>query len=211
MISLSRLAEKRRHLAAARRADQRGLTLLEVMITSAISGMIAVPLLAWMVTAFRAETTIRATSDRTGITTQLNQYLPRDVASSSKVLYVGGAAPAAGAATGYDCTDADASDRVALSLLNHDGTQYVVYAAVEAPDGRSAVIRRVCDRGSASSSSVVLASEIRASTSGLLGATNSASGARGSDLFARVDMTLTLPTGEPILVTGGRRTGEDRQ
>ena len=68
---------------------QGGFTLMEMLLVVAISGIIAVPIFAWMVTAFRTQEVVQRTSKATNATNQLTQFFPRDLSSASFVT-VGG-------------------------------------------------------------------------------------------------------------------------
>ncbi len=88
--------------ATARRrrpgSDQRGYTLIEVLLVVTISAVILVPLMAWSVLVVTRQDDIDSDLGRANSTGFLNSYLSRDVASSRYVKEGGGAC--AGAAVG---------------------------------------------------------------------------------------------------------------
>ncbi|MEZ5254815.1 MAG: prepilin-type N-terminal cleavage/methylation domain-containing protein [Microthrixaceae bacterium] len=195
-------------LVARRRAmnSQRGLTLMEVLLTSAISTIIAVPVLAWMITAFRTDAVVRATSTRTQLVTQITQYFPRDVASSAGVIYTseGGAAPGV---VNYDCESPQGN--VAVSMRTSDGAGLVVIAAVEDEAGSVSLVRRVCAIGGPVLSSTDLGTGLRGEASTIVRAVAHKGRAFTDDEVSSVDLIVDLPSARPVVVSGSRKVGAD--
>lgn len=183
---------------ASRRArDQAGLTLVEVLLTIAISGIISIPVLAWMVVGFKTERVVESSSELTRATNQINRLFARDISSAAQVT-VGGA----------DCAGVASGATVVVSILNHDLTQRVVYAGVvDGSAGR--LVRRTCPPTGAVVEDETLFDDIALPLSTNLVATPSAAPSRPGDPSARIDLAATDVKGRTLRVTGSRRTGSD--
>ncbi len=116
-------------------SGQGGFTLMEMLLVIAISGIIAVPLLAWMVTAFKTEQVVQRTSKATNASNLLAQYFPSDMSTAANVALGSSAS---------NCSGSPATDVVVASILNHDLSQRVVYIAVEDGSGGARFVRRTC-------------------------------------------------------------------
>ena len=205
-MSVSRLQARLAALRSARRG-QGGFSLMEVLLVSAISAMIAIPVLAWMITAFKTQGTVMATSRRTQVTTQLTQVFPRDLSKSTAVLFTStdGATPGVLA---YDCSDADPADLVAASVVTGPGLTIAVYAA-GIRDGETVVVRRTCVVDNPIIEEQVLGEPVRAEPAGLLVGSARLGGAYPAAEISGVDLVLNLPNARPVTISGARRTGVD--
>lgn len=176
---------------------QGGFTLMEMLLVVAISGIIAVPIFAWMVTAFRTEEVVQRTSKATNATNQLTRFFPRDMSSAS-VVTVGGA----------NCAGAAPGDFVAVSLLNHDLSRLVAYVGTDAA-GRGQLVRRTCTPAGPVIEETVIVENVGLPLNANLAATPQSIPSRPLDQSGRVDLTVTPSRGAPLTVTGSRRTGSD--
>lgn len=182
------------------RRGQGGFTLIEMLLVIAISGIIAVPVLAWMVTAFKTEEVVQRTSKATNASNRLAQYFPRDVSSASNVTLGSGAA---------NCAGSPATDVVVVSLLNHDLSQRIVYVAFENGSGGAQFVRRTCPPTGPSDGQTVLVEKVGLPIASSITATPASLPSRPGDPNARVDLVVTPSQGLDITVTGSRRTGSD--
>jgi len=182
------------------RRGQGGFTLIEMLLVIAISGIIAVPVLAWMVTAFKTEEVVQRTSKATNASNQLAQFFPRDMSSASNVTLGSSAA---------NCAGAPATDTVIASILNHDLSQQVVYVAVESGSGAAQFVRRTCTPSGPSTSQSVLVEKVALPIATSIKTTAGTLPNRAGDANARVDLAVTPSQGPEITVTGSRRTGSD--
>jgi len=182
------------------RRGQGGFTLIEMLLVIAISGIIAVPVLAWMVTAFKTEEVVQRTSKATNASNRLSQFFPRDMSSASNVAL---------GSTAANCAGAPATDVVIASILNHDLSQRVVYVAFEDGAGGARFVRRTCTPTGPSTSQSVLVEKVALPISTSITATPTTLPSRPGDANARVDLTVTPSRGVAITVTGSRRTGSD--
>lgn len=181
-----------------RARSQVGLTLVEVLLTIAISGIITIPVLAWMVTGFKTEQVVRDSSDLTRATNQVNRHFTRDMSSASVVTIAGS-----------NCVGSPASETVLVSMLNHDMTRLTVYAGVSG-DRVGQLVRRTCDPTAGTvDEEATLLENVALPLSANLTATPSTIPGRPGDPAARVDLTITARTGAVLRVTGSRRTGSD--
>lgn len=178
--------------------SQTGFTLVEMLLVIAISGIIAVPVLAWMVTAFKTEVVVQRSSKATNASNQLSQFFPRDMSSASDVT-IGGT----------NCAGAPATDVVVVSMLNHDLSQRVVYAAVDTGSGTARFVRRTCTPTGAADSESVLVEKVTLPIANSIRTTVATLPSRPGDANARVDLVVAPSTGVEIAVTGSRRTGSD--
>ena len=193
----------------ARRRSEAGFTLLEVLITVALSGAIVLPVTAWMVLAYRQQATITTTSREDNALNFLAVYLPRDVVSATSA-----------ATVGTDCPDPAPSndDGVILELDYADhgsGASRIVYRIDEAA-GQGTLVRRVCavGAGGTTSSSTQIADHLVRPDSGwhavaAVGPRPATGGYPVSDT-GRVIVTLTGSSGHPLSVTADLRTGAAR-
>lgn len=181
---------------------QGGFTLIEMIIVVAISGMIAIPVLAWVVVAFRTEQTVDRTSKITNATNLMSQYLPRDVSSASGVTIAGTT----------NCAGAAPTDKVVLSMLDHDGKNLIAYVGVEEGGGTARFVRRVCAAGATTgppTDQTTLAEKIPLPITANMVATPHGAEGRPGDPMARVDVTITPRDSNPITVSTSRRGGTD--
>lgn len=177
--------------------SQAGFTLMEMLLVVAISGIIAIPIFAWMVVGFRTEQTVRESSAVAGATNQLGLDFARDISSAS-VVTVGG----------DNCAGAGAGDSVAVSILNHDMSARIVYVGVS--DGqRGTLVRRTCPPAGVVIDEQVVFDDAALPLATSIVATPSAAPIRPGDTTARVDLSITSRAGAKITVTGSRRTGND--
>lgn len=186
-------------IGAVRRArrDCGGFTLIEVLLVVAISGIIAIPILAWMVVGFRTEEVVQTNSAVAGATNELGIYFARDVSSASEVDLAK-----------TNCAGAAPGETVELSLLNHDQSQRIVYLGVVR--GRSgSLIRRICAPSGPTVDEVVLFDDVALPLANSLTTTPSSSSVRPTDPWARIDLRVITTKGSSIDVTGSRRTGSD--
>ena len=189
-----------RLLSSARRrtGSQAGLTLVEVLLTIAISGIIAIPVLAWMVTGFKTEQVVKNASNMTRASNQLNQHFTRDMSSASLVTIAGS-----------NCAAAPATDTVLVSMLSHDMSKLVVYAGVTG-DAAGQLVRRVCPAaGGPVDEEQTLLENVALPLASNLTATPATIPSRPGDPAARVDLTVKARDGAVLRVTGSRRTGSD--
>lgn len=184
----------------SRRGAQSGFTLIEMLLVVAISGIIAVPVLAWMVTAFKTEEVVQRTSKATNASNQLAQFFPRDMSSAADVTLGSGAA---------NCAGSPATDVVKVSILNHDRSQRVVYVAFEDGSGGARFVRRTCTPTGATDSQTVLVEKVALPIATSIRTTPGPLPNRPGDANARVDLAVTPSRGVEITVTGSRRTGSD--
>lgn len=195
-----------------RTADEQGFSLMEVLLVTAIGTMIALPVLAWMLTAFKTQTVVTNTSRRTQVTTQLAQVLPRDVSSARTILYASDGGPT-GDAPAYDCSDADPGDFVATSILFEGGLRIAVYAAGER-DGKMVVVRRTCVVDHPTEEETVLGEVIGGelaprSPDEVISASPRWGGAYPENVVSGVDVVVNVPYTKPVTVSGTLRTGVD--
>lgn len=182
---------------AGRPRSQAGLTLMEVLLTVAISGIIAIPVLAWMVVGFRTERVVASASDTTRALNQLNLEFTRDMSSAAVVTLAGS-----------NCAAASPSEAVLVSILNHDLSELIVYVGVvDGPHGQ--LVRRTCTPAGASTGSETVVEDVALPLSANLVATASTLPSRPGDPAARVDLSVTDRDGSNFRVTGSRRTGSD--
>ena len=189
-------------VARTARRSQAGFTLVEMLLVIAISGIIAIPVLAWMVTAFKTEAVVQRSSKATNASNQLSQFFPRDMSSA----YDG---PSGVTIGGSNCAGAPATDVVVVSILNHDLSQRVVYAAVETGAGTAQFVRRTCTPTGAADSESVLVEQVALPIADSIRPTPATLPSRPGDDNARVDLAVTPTRGVEITVTGSRRTGSD--
>lgn len=170
---------------------------MEMLLVIAISGIIAIPIFAWIVVSFRTEQTVKASSAVANATNQLGEYFSRDV-SSAAVVSIGGA----------NCPGASPAEVVAVSILSHDMSTLVVYLGRD--DGqRASLIRRTCAPTGPVIDENTLYEDGAVPSSSNIVATPSAAASRPGDPAARIDLSITSRTGAKITVTGSRRTGND--
>lgn len=203
--SAARLA--RASAARWRGRGQAGFTLVEALLTAAVSGIIAVPVLGWMLTGFKADLVVRSSSERTGLTTQLTQVFPRDLASAGSVRYTiaGGAVPAGSV---VDCADAAPTDELVVSVMNGDGSRLIAYA-VSRSGNTTSLIRRVCPLGQATATSEVIGTSTQNNGPIVVESTPRLGGAYAADAVSGVDISFRVPSTKPITVSGSLRGGVD--
>jgi len=167
---------------ALSRRDERGFTLVEMMLAITISSIILIPVMAWSVLAMNRanETDI---TDGTKSTALLNRYLKSDVAGSS----VGQGSPDAVA---WDCAAPIVGGSLRLSLVSSDRATLTSYVAVprgfndpDTNDPVSTLERRQCNW------------DVATQTGGAVTSTSTV-----SDY-----LTPDPSTNEPVQVTCGRR------
>ena len=140
----------RRHGAGR---DQRGMTLVELLLSLAIVGVIGVPLTLWATTAVRSQGTASDDLGRATASGLVNTWFSRDVASAQLVQVAG---------AGGDCVGGDGSGgSVKLTIISAgDAPTRVVYS--EAPSGGDAVglWRRECPLSGGDTNSIQLFSNV---------------------------------------------------
>ena len=199
----------------SRRRSESGFTLLEVLLTVALSSAIVLPVTAWMVLAYRQQASIITTSREDNAINFLSVYLPRDVSSASAV-----------ATTGTDCPDPAPADDdgvvLALDYADHgSGVSRIVYR-VEETGGLGTLVRRVCTIAGSSGTpaplgsapSTPIADHLQKPAAGwhalvAVGPRPTAAGYPADDQ-GRVTVTLTGSSGHPLSVTADLRTGPPR-
>ena len=173
-----------------RRRTESGFTLLEVLLSAALSAMIVLPLTAWMVLAFRQQATLTTTSRLDNGTNFLAVYLPRDVASASRI----------SAKPWTDCPGADTPGTIVLSL-DYDyqggagGAAKTVYTVAEGPTGGT-LTRRICGVASTVALSALVAGS---STTTVAGPTTTTS-------TSTTTTTTTIACGSPTTTTSTTST-----
>lgn len=178
---------------------QGGFTMIEMLVVVALSGMIAIPVLAWTVVAFKTEATVDRTSRVTNATNMISQYLPRDVSGASVVSTV---------ATNL-C--ASPSEQVIVWMFSRDQTQLIAYVGVPYAQGRARFVRRMCTPTGSRLTETVLVENIPTPVAmNLTAAALTATGQPGDPAnAARVDVSVTVRQSSPITVTASRRVGSD--
>ncbi len=185
------------------RRGQRGATLLEVLLASAIGILVGVPMLSWVNTTIRSTATVTDQLGRSNEVGLLNTYFPRDVAGARSVT------SASQISTLEDCGAGPGSGgRVALVLISAgNDPQRIVYT--EAPGSASAASsslwRRTCDP---TDGTVTSTTELfRNLTTGATAASCPGSVAAGCGPgVTQVELSATpAVTGTPVVVRGTRR------
>ena len=182
------------------RRSQSGVTLIEVLITMAISLMVSIPLLAWMVVGFKTETVVNQTSVRSRSTNQLVAYFPRDIASSSQVVL-----------GGPNCSSPGPSETVSLSIVNGTSTRRTVYYVVPGASGTEGSLRRrTCTVAGSQTDDIELVSGVVLPVATGAVATCSAIPSRHGDPCGRADLVVSTRKNGRVTVTGSRRIGLDQ-
>ncbi len=121
--------------------SQSGVTLVEVLVASAVAAIIGIPMLSWLNTTVRSSTTVTEQLGRSNETGLLNTYFARDVATALSV----------DTASAADCIGGQgAGGRPVLVVVTAGADpQRIVYSeAGSSTAGASASLwRRTCDDG----------------------------------------------------------------
>lgn len=174
---------------------QHGFTMVEVLMTVAISSVIMVPLLAWMLLAFETQVEITDNSSETAARNLLASYLPTDVGSSATI----DPAPA-------DCAATPTPGDVPRLSMVGAGTVPVrtVYLLRPVAVRTGELIRRTCQ--STSTEDLVVVERVALpATSSVVATCDDCSSRNG-----RVNLSVELAEDRgTISVTGSRRIGPD--
>jgi prepilin-type N-terminal cleavage/methylation domain-containing protein len=196
-----------------RRADERGLTLIELLVTIAILGIIAVPLAVALAAYFRHTD---ETTDRLSLShdAQISSaYFAQDVASMGRRDWNTAGFPSAASLytnlTDFPC---GSGDRLVVRLLTDDpvategsgGVLRVAYWLTVAA-GENQLHRQTCDKNGALTSDVVLAHNV----DNLSYEGNCAAGCNPPQV--RLELTLKKQSGYGALTLDVTLLGERRQ
>lgn len=181
--------------------SQAGFTLVEVLITVAISLMVSIPLLAWMIVGFKTEAVVERTSARSQATNQLSAFFPRDISSSS---LVNTSAP-------LNCGPDKPGERVIASILNGTLTKQISYVITPAAKGsKGELVRRVCAVGGTTvEDTSILVYDLPDTSAASATVTCSQVATRPGDACGRAEISASLGSGPRVTATGSRRAGAD--
>jgi len=182
-----------------RQRSQEGFTLIEVMLVVFVSSIIVLPLLGWMIMAFRVETQVKETSAEVLAENLLGAYFGRDVVAAKS-----------GAVGGVDCAGGEGSGgEVVLSLAAGSGATNVVYSAVAAKPGFAQIWRRACPGvGGLTDSETLVIEEAAVPAGGWASALVCGDRpGRSADTCGQVQLTFTMRNGDTVEAAASRRIG----
>lgn len=183
--------------------SQAGFTLFELLVVVAVGGIIAIPLMAWVVLGVKSEASNQVRSAESTAANLISRYLPPDVAASSAVTNVGGVDCTGGVRTG---------GTVVLSVVRvaASGSRVAVYTARTSTSGGHELVRRVCDTaGGPVTSETKLAAGLVTPPSGWssIVVCGNRSG-RVNDTCGQVSVSVRFTSGRSVSFSATRRAGE---
>ena len=175
------------------------MTLIEILIVVSVTGLLVIPLLAWMIMGIKVNAQVQTMSADTESRNLLTAYLARD-----------GAGAASAMVGGVDCSGGDgAGGTVVLTMSLAAGTERsVVYSAVTDAAGHADLWRRQCAPGAAPGSVSRIVESIVAPAGGWPTAVAcSDRPGRSYDTCGRIDVAFTTTDGHLVQSGVTRRIG----
>ena len=191
----------RLHLVDSRR-DQRGFSLVEMMVAVALGALLAVPVLTWMFTAVKARDTSVRSSERANVEGLLRRYLVPDISGSG-----------AGATTATDCVGGiSGGGTVVLELTSgSSGPSRVLYSVLTNAKGESALWRRACDGPGLLAAETRIANRLRRPPSGWHDLVDCRDRpGLTADTCGQVEVAFGVSGSPAFAVTASRRSGPPR-
>lgn len=180
--------------------DERGVALVEALLVVAVTAILALPMLAWMITGLRAGA---ASEDRSVVTAARNQvttYFARDGASAESVVVAG--ADCAGGRSG--------GGSVIVTMARPSESTSIVYVALGDAGGAVEIWRRRCDGADLVDETPLTAGAVAPAGGWAAAATCVAGDGDPADPCASVTLDVPLAGGEHVRTTAYRRIGGPR-
>ncbi len=189
-------------MARHTRRGQSGMTLLEVLLSVGMVGILMAPIAGWVLLGMDQDVATRARNSDSASIGMLRSVFVKDVASAKGVV-------AGAAAAGSDCPGgpgAAASPEHTALRLRRNAEQTIIYNLSTAPGATtSSVYRRVCTNG-ALAGTTELADDV--ASDGLVATCSARPGAPVDDC-GRVNLRVATADGTLVSMTASMRAGAE--